>query len=151
MFELGMNLLVTRFSQLLVCHFHLHASKGMEDWLAVLLLAFIFAICIVNRPLSAQRVTRPSPSTGVSTYAPEQPGNPTWGGYKNGYKTYTDRFGNEKFVHRRVAEKHYGPIPPGCEVHHINHKKWDNRPVNLKVMTKEAHQAYHAQNPQYNP
>lgn len=63
--------------------------------------------------------------------------------YKNGYHQYNTGYG-WKWTHRRVAEKKMGgSIRPGYEVHHINGNKRDNRPKNLKVLSKKAHMAIH--------
>ncbi len=62
---------------------------------------------------------------------------------KNGYAQYNTGNG-WKWTHRRVAEKKMGnSIRPGYEVHHINGNKRDNRPSNLKVLSKAAHRAIH--------
>ena len=61
----------------------------------------------------------------------------------SGYAQYNTGSG-WKYVHRRVAEKKVnGKIYRGCEVHHINGDKLDNRPINLKILTKKAHRAIH--------
>ncbi len=64
---------------------------------------------------------------------------------KNGYLQFFDSMkGSWQWVHRRVAEIVTGkPIPPDHEVHHINRKKLDNDPDNLKVLTKEEHRDIH--------
>ncbi len=61
----------------------------------------------------------------------------------SGYAQYNTGSG-WKYVHRRVAEKKLGgKIYRGYEVHHINGDKLDNRPSNLKVMSRKAHRALH--------
>jgi hypothetical protein len=50
-----------------------------------------------------------------------------------------------KFEHREVAESILGrKLLPGEVVHHINGKKYDNRPKNLCVMSSRDHERYHA-------
>lgn len=63
----------------------------------------------------------------------------------NGYAQYKDpHTGSWKFTHRRVAEKKLGGrIRRGFEVHHINGVKKDNRPSNLRVLSKSKHRALH--------
>ena len=62
---------------------------------------------------------------------------------KNGYAQYNSGNG-WKWTHRRVAEKKMGgSIRPGYEVHHINGNKRDNRPSNLRVLSKAQHRAIH--------
>jgi len=63
---------------------------------------------------------------------------------KNGYKYCFDKCGKQVFVHRRVIEKKLGrPIKKGCEVHHINKNKNDNRPNNLVELNKNQHRKLH--------
>lgn len=63
----------------------------------------------------------------------------------NGYRIFFDwvRW-RWVFSHRRAAEKALGcKIPFGHEVHHKDGNKWNNRPDNLVVMSREAHAALH--------
>ena len=44
-----------------------------------------------------------------------------------------------KREHRAVWEKHFGEIPNGWVVHHVNSVKDDNRPSNLVAMPERCH------------
>jgi len=46
-------------------------------------------------------------------------------------------------VHALVALAFHGHPAEGEEIHHINHKHDDNRPENLRYMTRKAHVAEH--------
>jgi hypothetical protein len=48
-----------------------------------------------------------------------------------------------KRLHRYVWEKEVGKIPYGCQIHHINGNKADNRIDNLAIMTASGHQRLH--------
>lgn len=63
----------------------------------------------------------------------------------NGYAQFKDpRTGTWALTHRRVAEKLVGGrIYPGREVHHIDGDKTNNRPSNLKVVSKAEHRSIH--------
>lgn len=39
------------------------------------------------------------------------------------------------FAHRIIWEMHYGPIPEGMQIDHINHDRTDNRLCNLRLVT----------------
>lgn len=41
-------------------------------------------------------------------------------------------------AHRIIWEMHYGKIPEGMEIDHINHDRTDNRIENLRLVTKQV-------------
>jgi hypothetical protein len=45
----------------------------------------------------------------------------------------------DKYRARVVYEKHYGPLPPGYDVHHKNAINNDDRPENLSRVQHERH------------
>lgn len=59
----------------------------------------------------------------------------------NGYVSNSNGGG----IHRDIWIKHYGEIPKGCVIHHINHNKKDNRIENLKCVTQKEHKLIHAE------
>lgn len=62
----------------------------------------------------------------------------------NGYRQFFDwTKGRWEFVHRRVAERFFGQIPRGHEVHHVDRNKLNNSPSNLQVLPRDAHRALH--------
>lgn len=46
--------------------------------------------------------------------------------------------------HRIVWEAAHGPIPPGFQIHHINHDRTDNRLDNLECVDPQTHKRLHA-------
>lgn len=70
---------------------------------------------------------------------------PVWENQK-GYACVTlDQDGREKAVllHRLVWELAHGPVPPGHEVHHLDHDRGNWQLTNLAVMDRQAHQQLH--------
>lgn len=47
--------------------------------------------------------------------------------------------------HKQIYEKHYGPIPEGYEIHHIDGNTLNNNLENLKAVTLQEHYAIHFQ------
>ncbi len=47
-------------------------------------------------------------------------------------------------LHRSVWEKHFGPIPEGYVIHHIDEKKHHNGLMNLQILTEKEHRQHHA-------
>lgn len=66
--------------------------------------------------------------------------------YQNGAARYKlrQRDGHDILEHRLIYERHYGKIPDGYIVHHINGDKRDNRIENLKAMSITEHNRIHA-------
>lgn len=48
-----------------------------------------------------------------------------------------------KYTHRLVYEAFYGNIPEGCQIHHIDGDKLNNRVVNLELKNKTRHYLEH--------
>ncbi len=68
----------------------------------------------------------------------------TRGPAKGGYERIADSFYRRQMTHQIVYEAMYGPVPNGCEIHHRNECKRDNRPENLHAPTKQEHDRQHA-------
>jgi hypothetical protein len=45
--------------------------------------------------------------------------------------------------HRIVWERAHGPIPPGHQIHHVNHDRTDNRLENLQCVDTVTHKRLH--------
>lgn len=68
----------------------------------------------------------------------------SWG-YVYHHDATREQVNKYKPEHHIVAEQKIGrEIQSNEVVHHINGKKWDNRPENLEVMTRSEHMRYHA-------
>jgi hypothetical protein len=42
-------------------------------------------------------------------------------------------------IHRKIYTETYGPIPKGCDIHHIDGNHSNNDPTNLKAVTLQEH------------
>lgn len=77
--------------------------------------------------------------------------NPNWKGgrhfSKSGYVIAKSGVNKTNREHRIVAEKMLGrPLKKGEVVHHVNEKRWDNRPENLIVFPSHSeHMKHHAE------
>ena len=59
------------------------------------------------------------------------------------YKLVNDH-GTTRKAHRVIWENVFGPIPPGCEIHHVDGNGHNNRLDNLMLLTRAQHRALHA-------
>lgn len=68
---------------------------------------------------------------------------------KDGYwRCHTKRFGKiiHRTLHRDVWEEHNGPIPEGCNIHHVDGDKANNHISNLRCIEAGQHSRNHMRN-----
>lgn len=61
----------------------------------------------------------------------------------DGYIQITTTENKGKLLHRLVYEKHFGSIPEGFCVHHLDNDKTNNAPNNLILLSKSHHHHLH--------
>src|SRR5688500_8840492 len=59
---------------------------------------------------------------------------------RKGYIRHSDR----EMAHRRVWRKHYGPVPVGFFIHHIDGDKTNNDIANLSLVDALTHKRIHS-------
>lgn len=62
---------------------------------------------------------------------------------KDGYYQISSGNNQGKLLHRLIYEEHYGPIPNGFCIHHLDHDKNNNAADNLILMSKSNHHKLH--------
>lgn len=62
------------------------------------------------------------------------------------YWVRTKSGGGAKYLHVDVWEKHYGPVPEGWHVHHLDHNPANNDITNLQAMDPSEHLSHHQEN-----
>lgn len=57
---------------------------------------------------------------------------------KKGYRSICFPCKKQAYAHRLIWEIHFGEIPDGMDVDHINHDRDDNRIENLRLVTRQG-------------
>lgn len=60
-----------------------------------------------------------------------------------GYRRIRCKDRRLRFEHVLVWEEHFGPVPRGFEIHHVNEDKLDNRIENLRIVSRLEHKRIH--------
>lgn len=81
-------------------------------------------------PLRSRKIL-PTVEFRGDTYAPDP------------YGYFRKTSGDRKWLHHAVWEHHFGPIPPGHEIHHRDENKANNDPRNLESLTPSDHGQVH--------
>ncbi|MFX0543160.1 HNH endonuclease signature motif containing protein [Roseovarius sp. S4756] len=61
----------------------------------------------------------------------------------DGYWLVINEYGRLDREHRLIWEEAHGAIPPGYQIHHINHDRTDNRLENLECVDTVTHKRLH--------
>ena len=62
---------------------------------------------------------------------------------KDGYYQVSSGIHQGKLLHRLVYEEHFGPIPEGFHIHHLDNDKTNCSPENLLLLSKSNHHKLH--------
>ena len=62
---------------------------------------------------------------------------------KDGYFQVSSGINQGKLLHRLVYEEHYGSIPKGFCIHHLDNDKTNCNPENLMLLRKSNHHKLH--------
>jgi len=57
---------------------------------------------------------------------------------------YKSRYPVSTLLHKAIWEDNFGPVPDGYIVHHKDHDKINNDPMNFELMTLSMHAKHHA-------
>ena len=63
----------------------------------------------------------------------------------DGYKTFWVN-GQNRYEHRLVWERHFGPIPEGMVLHHKDENRLNNDISNLELIDHRTHRRLHSKN-----